>query len=80
MAKEAAKNATNKNAKEKKSFGKRITRFFQDLKSEIKKVVWPSKRQTRNNTLAVLGFTAVTAVFIWILDLILSTVVRLVLG
>ena len=86
MAKDAVKSATNKPAKskkdknEKKSFFSKVTHFFKDLRGEIKKVVWPSKKQVKNNTLVVLAFMAVTAVFIWLLDFIMVTVIRLVLG
>lgn len=78
MAKDAA--AVNaKPKKEKKSSGK-FFRFFKDLKSEVKKVVWPNKKQVKNNTLVVLGFMAVAAVFLWIVDGILGWIVRLIFG
>ena len=38
-------------ADEKKvSFAAKISRFFKDLKGEMKKIVWPSKKQIINNT------------------------------
>ena len=40
-------------AKVKNFFG-RITKYFRDTKSELKKVVWPSKEDTRNNTITVI--------------------------
>ena len=33
--------------------GKRIARWFREMRSELKKVVWPSKSQMINNTLIV---------------------------
>ena len=36
---------------------KRIGKFFTDVVSEMKKIVWPSKKQTLNNTLAVVVMT-----------------------
>lgn len=75
MAKDTAAKAKPK--KEKKSANK-FLRFFKDLKSEVKKVVWPNKKQVKNNTLVVLGFMAVAGVFIWILDGLLGLILTLV--
>lgn len=77
---EKAKKAKPAKPKEKKSIFKRFTRFFKDLKSEIKKVVWPSKKQVKNNTFVVLCFMAVAGVFLWILDFVLTTVLKMVFG
>ncbi|MGI5958795.1 MAG: preprotein translocase subunit SecE [Massiliimalia sp.] len=81
MAKGAAKTAAGKPSKDKKpSLAKRFTRYFKDLKSEIKKVVWPTKKQVKNHTLVVLAFMAMTAAFIWIVDFVVGSLIRLVLG
>lgn len=76
--KTAAKTAA-KDVKKKKSGGK-FTQFFRDLKSEVKKVVWPSKKQVKNNTIVVLCFMAAAAVFIWGVDYVLTLIVNLVFG
>ena len=55
--------------KEKKK-GNSIFRFFKEVKSEMKKVVWPTKKQIVNNTLIVFAAVAVIGVFIWVLDLL----------
>lgn len=55
----------------------RIKRFFADMRGEMKKVVWPSKKQVLNNTAIVIGFVLVAAFFIGGFDLILSAVVNL---
>ena len=51
-------------------FVKRVTKFFRDCRGEVKKIVWPTRQQTVNNTLVVLGCCLVLGVFIWILDAI----------
>ena len=33
----------------------KIVKFFKEVKSEMKKVVWPSKKQIVNNTLIVIA-------------------------
>ena len=58
----------------KRFFG-RIGKFFRDTVSEMKKVVWPSKKQIINNTLVVLGFVIVAGIFVWGLDSLLSLLV-----
>lgn len=75
------KTAAKTNAKDtkKKSRGK-FTQFFKDLKSEVKKVVWPSKKQIKNNTVVVLCFMAAAAVFIWGVDFVMTLIVNLVFG
>lgn len=79
MAKSVVKDSTTKPTKNKKdSFGKRFTQFFKDLRSEVKKVVWPSKKQVRNNTVVVLTFMAIAAAFVWIIDFILTLLVNLI--
>ena len=51
----------------KRFFG-RIGKFFRDTKSEMKKVVWPNKKQINNNTRVVLVVVLLSAVVIFILD------------
>ena len=45
-----------------------VCRYFRELKSELKKVVWPTPKQVLNNTLIVLGCCVVIGVFIWLFD------------
>lgn len=74
------KKASAKSSKNKKnSFGKKFIKYFRDLKSEFKKVVWPSKKQVFNNTLVVLSFTGVIMLFIFGLDTGLSALLKLIL-
>ena len=62
-----------------KRIASRIGRFFRDFKSECKKVTWPSFKQVRNNTIAVIIAVVVFGIFIWGLDAILSLLVNLLL-
>ena len=56
--------------------GKRIARWFREMRSELKKVVWPSKSQMINNTLVVLACVLVVGVFIWVFDAVAGLVVN----
>lgn len=57
----------------------KMGRSFRDMRGELKKVVWPNKKQIVNNTAIVIAFVAVAGVFLGGLDAILSLLVRLVL-
>lgn len=63
---------------------KRIGKFFTDLVSEMKKIVWPSRKQTLNNTLAVVVIVLAAAVVLVGLDLLfgwlLDLLIRLITG
>ena len=52
----------------KKKSGNKIARYFKELKSEMKKVVWPSKKQIIKNTLIVIAAVVLIGIVIWILD------------
>ena len=53
----------------KKKSGNKIVRFFKELKSELKKVVWPSKSQVIKNSLIVIAAVIIIGIVIWGLDL-----------
>jgi len=42
--------------------------YIREAKSELKKVVWPSKRETINHTLLVIGISVGVGIFFAILD------------
>lgn len=60
--------------------GRRISKWFREMKSELKKVVWPTPKQVVNNTLVVLAMVLVIGAVIWITDAILLTGVNFLLG
>ena len=56
-------------AKKKRSKGSnRIAKWFREMRSELKKVVWPTPKQIVNNTLVSLSVMVVAAIFIWAID------------
>ncbi len=78
-----AKKANEKNSKKaaaSKKPKKSIVKYFKDLKSEFKKVVWPSKKTVVNNTIVVLITLIVSGIFVWGLDTLLATLLKLALG
>ena len=68
-AKEAAKTPKAKKDKKKGKIGE----AWRGFKSEFKKIVWPSWKQVRKNTLVVVVIVAVCAVIIGALDIAFSS-------
>ncbi len=66
MAKKEVKKNKKENSKNKKSFSK-------DFKAELKKVVWPTPKQLLNNTVAVITIVLITAVIVFVLDIVFET-------
>ena len=50
--------------------GRKIAKWFREMRSELKKVVWPSPKQMLNNTLIVLGAVLVVGVIVCLFDLL----------
>ena len=57
-----------KKTDEKLGFFKSVAKWFRDMKSELKKVVWPSRKQLINNTVVALVVMVVAAIVIWGFD------------
>jgi len=64
----------------KPSIFSRIGKFFRDLKSETKKIVWPTRKQVINNTLVVIVAVIVIGAFIWGLDELFGWIRSLIIG
>ena len=59
-----------KKDKEVKTNNKQKRHYFKDMKAELKKVIWPTAKQTANNTVAVVVFTLAIALIVFVLDLV----------
>ncbi len=58
----------------------RIRRFLDEAWSELKKVSWPTREQTRNLTVLVFAISAAVGVYITVFDLIFGEAVRRLSG
>lgn len=65
--KKAEKAKGEKSAKKGGIFAK-IGKYFRDVKSELHRVVWPSKRELRNYSVAAIAMLIVFGVFFWLVD------------
>jgi preprotein translocase subunit SecE len=48
--------------------GKEFVAFGRDSWKEVKKVVWPTRKEAVQMTMYVIGFCAVMALFLWLTD------------
>ena len=48
--------------------GKQLLAFGRDAVREVKKVVWPTRKEAMQMTLYVFGFVVVMALFLWFTD------------
>lgn len=60
----------------KKGFFSGIVKFAKEVKSEMKKVVWPSRSQVLHNTMIVIAVILMVGIFLAIVDTIFGGVVR----
>ncbi len=58
----------------------RLAKYFRDVKSEMKKVVWPGKKQIINNTIVVLVVVAIAGVVTLALDTSFISLLKLAIG
>ena len=52
-----------------------VAKYFRELRSELKKVVWPNAKQVSKNTAIVAGCCAVVGAFIWLFDFVAQFVI-----
>ena len=55
---------------EKPKFLTRVKNYFKGVRSEMKKVNWPTRKELQNYTIVVLATTFALTIVIWGLDLI----------
>jgi preprotein translocase subunit SecE len=60
--------------------GQSIWKFIQGARVELRKVVWPTREETIQTTIAVFVFAAIMGVFFWLLDLFLLFVTSRITG
>lgn len=52
--------------------GRRLIAFARDSWREVKKVVWPTRKEAMQMTMYVFGFTVIMALFLWLVDKLLE--------
>ena len=72
MAEPNQKPAEKKPAEKTPGVFARLKKYFRDTNSEVKKVAWPTKQQTINNTGVVIACIVVVGAFIGVLDAVFT--------
>ncbi len=80
MSKEETKKDKKTSDKSKKKQPNKLVKWFKDLKSEFKKVVWPTKKTVFNNTFVVLVTMVASSIFVGALDFGLLKLFKFLLG
>ena len=57
-----------------------ISQYVRNVKMELAKVTWPSKKETKITTLMVFIMVIISAIFFFVVDQLLSYGIKLVLG
>ena len=57
----------------------KAVQFLAEVKGEVKKVTWPSKKEAMGGTAVVLMVVLVMAIFLGVVDLLLSKIVEAIL-
>ena len=67
-------------AVKKPNFIERFIKYVEACKAELRKVTWPTLKETRKATLAVLVFVCIMAIILGLIDLGLSSLIRTILS
>ena len=66
--------------KKGRGLGKRIAKYFRDLKGEFKKIIWPTFPTVVRNTGVTLAMCAVMGLIIVVIDFGLSNLIKLLVS
>ncbi len=58
----------------------RLTTYLKESVEELRKVTWPTKNETTNYTLMVIGVSLAVSVFLYLLDMVFTTGLSLLIS
>jgi preprotein translocase subunit SecE len=58
----------------------KVTEFLQQVKAELQKVTWPTRKETYGSTVVVIVLVLMVAVFLWVVDTGLSALIQTLLN
>ena len=56
-----------------------VTRYWKETRGELRKVTWPTRDESQRLTIIVIAVTIAFALFLWVFDLLFSSVVQLLI-
>ena len=62
------------------AMGRTVWQFATDSRTEVRKVVWPTRQETLQTLLIIIIAVLITALFLWAVDSILFAIVRYLTG
>jgi preprotein translocase subunit SecE len=62
------------------ALGKRTVGYVSDARAEVRKVVWPTRKETIQTTIIVMVMVIVVSIILWGFDVFLVWAVRLLTG
>jgi preprotein translocase subunit SecE len=60
--------------------GRATYSFLQDSRTEVRKMVWPSRTETAQTTMVVFLVVVIVGIFLWLLDMLLGWLIRFIIG
>jgi preprotein translocase subunit SecE len=60
--------------------GRNAFEFSRESLAEARKVVWPSRKETVQTTATVFALVLVMAIFLWIVDVGMTSIVKMLMG
>ncbi len=66
--------------KKKENIFNKAIQFLREVKVELKKVVWPTRKQTIGSTVVVIILVMIISFFLGVVDIGLSNLIRVTLG
>jgi preprotein translocase subunit SecE len=60
--------------------GRQVVGFVSGAQNEVRRMVWPSRTETLQTTMAVVFIVLVVGVFLWLLDMVLLRAVQFLTG
>jgi preprotein translocase subunit SecE len=60
--------------------GRQLWQFVSDARTEVRKVVWPTRQETLQTTLVVMAMVLVLGIVLWLFDIILMGILRFLTG
>jgi len=79
LSPQKASNVTRTVPVKQKNFLEKIIQFLREVKVELKKVTWPSRKQTIGSTVVVIILVLIVSLFLGVVDIGLSNLIRVVL-
>lgn len=60
--------------------GRNVWKFAADARTEVRKVVWPTRQETIQTTLIVMFVVLLMGIFLWLVDMMLLSIVKTLTG